>query len=902
MDKTEFSKFKQELETGLYNKAKKRLFSLLKKNPRDPEILNGLGNLYLHLGDVKKAKIILERAKRFPGCPDSLEKNLDIIKKIENHTEYRYTFLIYIREEKQTLDIWKRQIKGRVLPKNSQYFFLLIKPSPYIISFLKKYKIPAIFGRDLAEVINRGFIEKKGKRVIFIPSELLEDLEKTFMSKKEKFVCVTRGEEKDKIVAFSIDSPLLLDIGIFRKDLGFKEALLDYIKRIENVGVKLKKIETFKGNPIEDEEAKISLCMIVKNEEKNIEKCLLSVKDLVDEIIIVDTGSTDNTPQIAKRLGAKVFFSEWKNDFSFARNESIKYATSPWIFWLDADDYIDEEDKKDFIKFKKILKKTEYMAFRMPTLSVRQGMFEKKDVNYLTRIFRNLPEIKFEGKIHEQVLFSITRLKGKVGTVNIPIYHTGYEDPELVRKKKERNKKILEKALKEEPENPIFLTYLGRTYMEEWLEGRGDIKSAEILLKKAIALFPKSEINYLSYAYLNLSLIYYHMRKFEEAIKYAKEAVTINKDIETAYEVWGRSLLYMNKFEDAEKVFLMLEKNVDRESPAYIKISDFDYKYFLGLAQFNLGKYREAIENFKSTSITQREKENIDFLIGIIYYKLEEYRQAIEYFKSSLKRDPNHYDSWNNMGNAYLALKEYKEAENSYTKALEIREGEEALFSLGYIYYEQGKYEKAKTYFSKVANFSLKRELRDKACFYLANIYFSENDYEKGIRYIDDIENHKDIGKDYYLLKFKILEALNRPEEGVRVLAEALTIYKYDIELMKLFATSLQAQSKIPEAISVWEELVKLERENLEFLYNLGILYAKIGAFNEAIQYFEKILEKNPNDVRIYNDLGVFYGLLGNFEKAKNFFNQALKLEPDNEIARTNLNRIIFEENKENLQ
>ena len=70
----------------------------------------------------------------------------------------------------------------------------------------------------------------------------------------------------------------------------------------------------------------LSLCMIVRNEERHIKRCLESVKGLVDEIIIVDTGSTDNTVSIAKRLGANVYLHEWENDFSKARNESLKYA------------------------------------------------------------------------------------------------------------------------------------------------------------------------------------------------------------------------------------------------------------------------------------------------------------------------------------------------------------------------------------------------------------------------------------------------------------------------------------------------------------------------------------------------------------------------------------------------
>ncbi|MFN4149737.1 MAG: glycosyltransferase family 2 protein, partial [Candidatus Sericytochromatia bacterium] len=92
-------------------------------------------------------------------------------------------------------------------------------------------------------------------------------------------------------------------------------------------------------------EQKLSLCLITKNEEKNIARCLDSVQGIVDEIILLDTGSTDKTVEIAKNYNAKIFYSDWENDFSKARNESINKATGDWILILDADEELKEEVK-----------------------------------------------------------------------------------------------------------------------------------------------------------------------------------------------------------------------------------------------------------------------------------------------------------------------------------------------------------------------------------------------------------------------------------------------------------------------------------------------------------------------------------------------------------------------------
>src|SRR3990167_648830 len=105
----------------------------------------------------------------------------------------------------------------------------------------------------------------------------------------------------------------------------------------------------------------ISLCMIVKNEEKYLGQCLNSVKEIVNEVIITDTGSTDKTKEIAKKFKAKIFDFKWNDDFSEARNESLKHATKEWILVLDADEIINRDDLN---KIKEIVKDKETDAFQ----------------------------------------------------------------------------------------------------------------------------------------------------------------------------------------------------------------------------------------------------------------------------------------------------------------------------------------------------------------------------------------------------------------------------------------------------------------------------------------------------------------------------------------------------------
>lgn len=146
---------------------------------------------------------------------------------------------------------------------------------------------------------------------------------------------------------------------------------------------------------------KLSLCMIVKNEELTLDRCLSSVSDFVDEIIIVDTGSTDSTKEIAKKYNAKIYDFEWVNDFSKARNFSFSKATGDYTMWLDGDDYIEENYR---IKLEETLKELEYL--KIDTVS-SEYILSKDEIGNTTyslrrnRIVKRDRNFKWIGAVHE---------------------------------------------------------------------------------------------------------------------------------------------------------------------------------------------------------------------------------------------------------------------------------------------------------------------------------------------------------------------------------------------------------------------------------------------------------------------------------------------------------------------
>ena len=201
----------------------------------------------------------------------------------------------------------------------------------------------------------------------------------------------------------------------------------------------------------------ISLCMIVKNEEANLRPCIESVGDLVSEIIVVDTGSTDETVRIARELGARVFHFDWVGDFAAARNESIRHATGQWIFWMDADDRL---DPRAIAQLKWAAASGAADAF-LCMVSSRTPTGER-DITEHVRLFRNGLGIRFSSAVHETVFPDLVRLGLRLVITDIEIQHTGYESQEVRRIKAARNLAILESQIEKNPEDHALYFYRGQ--------------------------------------------------------------------------------------------------------------------------------------------------------------------------------------------------------------------------------------------------------------------------------------------------------------------------------------------------------------------------------------------------------------------------------------------------------
>jgi tetratricopeptide (TPR) repeat protein len=210
---------------------------------------------------------------------------------------------------------------------------------------------------------------------------------------------------------------------------------------------------------------KLSLCMIVKDEEEMLPRCLAAVKPAVDEMIVVDTGSTDRTVEIAESFGARVLHHEWNGSFSDARNVSLEAATGDWIIYLDADEVLVEEDAA---------------GLRALTGRVWREAFALVETNYTgdiedgtamthnaMRIFRNRPEYRFQGRLHEQMAYALPGyLSERIEYTQLRIEHYGYLG--VVRDSKDksrRNLELLEQQVADGMESAFQSFNLGSEYL-----------------------------------------------------------------------------------------------------------------------------------------------------------------------------------------------------------------------------------------------------------------------------------------------------------------------------------------------------------------------------------------------------------------------------------------------------
>lgn len=300
----------------------------------------------------------------------------------------------------------------------------------------------------------------------------------------------------------------------------------------------------------------ISLVLIVKNEEENLPRCLESFKDIVQEIVVVDTGSVDKTVEIAKSFGARVEYYAWNNDFAEARNESLKYATCDWILRTDADEYIEDTEKPKLLH---AVTSGVAEIYICPTLS---GTAEKDViVGENVRLIKNHLGIKYESPIHENVDLSAIKLGVTQCSTNIKFLHSGYDDlnDEEWKNKLSRNAAICDQEIKKNPKNGFIHAVKGLSLINLKKEEAG-VEELEAAVRNLTN--ESRATRYLGLGYFILTNYYIKQKNDAELAKLLREMIIDFFQFSSVMIYVAEQYLY--KFQDfkrAEKILRFAYKS-----------------------------------------------------------------------------------------------------------------------------------------------------------------------------------------------------------------------------------------------------------------------------------------------------------------------------------------------------
>lgn len=333
----------------------------------------------------------------------------------------------------------------------------------------------------------------------------------------------------------------------------------------------------------------LTLCMIVKNEENTLKNCLIGAASSVDEIIIVDTGSTDNTKDIALEFTDKIYDFKWCNDFSKARNYSIEKASNDWVLILDADEFIVDFSSKSVQEFMEEPSNRNKVG-RLKRVNFMEDSYgNNKYIERINRLF-NKNYFNYEGIIHEQIV-ALDGKPYKTEMVDITAEHVGYTREALNKTGKiKRNIDLLKMAVKDNLADPYLYFQLGKSY--------------------------------------------YMLKNYKDAVMYFEKALSFPLDFSLEYvedlvETYGYALINSGKYQEA----LILENCVE----VYSNCADFHF--LMGLIYMNNARFTRAVESFlKCTEFSYAKVEGVNtyisyYNIGVIYDVLGFRENALEYYR-----------------------------------------------------------------------------------------------------------------------------------------------------------------------------------------------------------------------------------------------------------------------------
>jgi tetratricopeptide (TPR) repeat protein len=634
----------------------------------------------------------------------------------------------------------------------------------------------------------------------------------------------------------------------------------------------------------------VALCMIVKNEEIFLEDCLKSVQGAVDEICIVDTGSTDRTIEIAEKFGAKIGHFAWTGDFATARNKSIEMATADWILVLDADETITPESKEEIRRVSRDKSKIGYACVIENLLGDKVG--DGKQMAMIFRFFQNRPDMRYEGIIHEQMIPSAQRTGMPNESSQIRIIHKGYLKKHVdERNKNERNLRILLEQEKQEPGNPYCHFNLGQTY-----KMLGRVPEAEKHYRRGYEILrdapDASTIPYFASLFFSFTDLLREAGRLEEANDIAEEGMRLFPTYPDLQFTKANILMAMERYEEAIKIYEGCRKWAGHVFAGGTDpgVSTFKATNAVGVCYAKLGKLALGKQYLKR-AIKEWPTPNAEIHtnLGILYLQEDDISKAMSHFTSALEIDPRNFQAWLNLGSVCFKQNNLDEAMAAWLQAAAIQPAQEDLhYLIGEASLRLGRVSAARQAF----------EIE------LANNPGQESaEIALGVCYMFEDRTDDALAQWQKCLAARP-DAVRAPEyRAVAIFARLTQGQAVDISEVK--GTGLSPQQIVTQWQGLLDLVLRVERfdemENVvngaapfaEFLESfdeaVGKIFMKWEAPDLALERFLRQQARTPESPELYYLLGECCSTLNNPEDAAIMYDTCLQLNPQHHMARARL-------------
>ncbi len=415
----------------------------------------------------------------------------------------------------------------------------------------------------------------------------------------------------------------------------------------------------------------VSLCMIVKNEEKTLSRCLESAKFFVNEIVIVDTGSTDKTVEVAKCHGAKILHKAWTGNFAEARNFCIKHATGEWILQLDADEELVSASTSELIEIVNnkgtdgvycIIQSTEIDASHSSQF-------------YNLRLFRNKAGIYYEGMVHETPIISGKTVFSRIRIAHNVCHTNNYATTE----KLARYKISLTKQLETNPDDLRTHYYLAKTYYDQHLYDMTIAEGKEVLRLLSNGA-PLSEAGTKTFTLLACAL--WQKGDFLEAEKMCLQALKIKPDYADVPFLLGTLYFAQGRYDDAvlniKRFFQIIDQLKTKHDSQFLSIhsmtSTHQAHFIMGTIYEKQGRYTEAITELKKSIELEPRYVEAYYNLAVIYEKIGRPREAIELYRKTTELNHSFIPGLKRLGVLLIENEHVEEGSTFLKKALKLEQ------------------------------------------------------------------------------------------------------------------------------------------------------------------------------------------------------------------------------------